>query len=206
MSDANWGAPDARERVGILGWRTRDFVVTAALAVPLGIIWSYVWGQVWLIGRGILPDLGIFLDGFYVVAGVLVMYVVRRPGAALLGEMIAALIEIPLTPFGAIVLWLGFLQGIGTEAVFAATGYRRFGLPVLMAAGALGSVVMLFGYEYFAYGYLALAPLLQLERLVLKIVGGAIFAGVGAWLIGDALAATGVLNNFPIGRARREEV
>src|SRR5262245_54270479 len=51
-----------------LRWRTRDFVVIAALAVPLGLIWSYVWGVVWLTGRGILPELGYVLDGFYVIA------------------------------------------------------------------------------------------------------------------------------------------
>ena len=196
----------ARDTGGFRMWRTQDVVVAAALAVPLGLIWSYVWGIVWLTGRGILPELGILLDGFYVVGGVLVGYIVRRPGAALLGEMLAALIEIPFTPFGAIVLWLGFLQGVGVEAVFLATGYRRFSLPVLLLAGALGAGVMWAGYEYVTYGYGQLAIEIQVLRFALKLLGGALFAGLAGKLIADALAQTGVLDNFPIGRARRQEV
>ncbi len=39
---------------------------------------------------------------------------------------------------------------------------------------------------------------------MLKLIGGAILAGLVGKLIGDALAQTGVLNNFPI--ARRQDV
>src|SRR5687767_5446967 len=56
------GAPESA-----MAWKTRDFIVVAALAVPLGIIWSLGWGYVWTFGRSILPELGFVLDGFYVV-------------------------------------------------------------------------------------------------------------------------------------------
>jgi energy-coupling factor transport system permease protein len=187
-------------------WRTRDFIVAAALAVPVGLVWVYVWGIVWQTARGVSPELGNLFDGFYIVAAVLVGYVIRKPGAALLGEMLAALIEIPLTPFGAVVLWLGLLQGLGVEVVFLATRYRRFDLPVLLLAGALGSLVPLVGYSYWSQGWAALAIGVQLLRLVLKVLGGAFFAGLAGKLIADALVQTGVLNNFPVGRARLRDV
>ncbi len=183
-------------------WRTRDFIVTAALAVPLGLVWSFAYGFVWLTARGILPQLGDVFDGFYIVAGVLVGYVIRRPGAALLGEMLAALIEIPFTGFGAVVLWLGLVQGLGVEIVFLATRYRRFDLPIMLLAGAMGALVAVLGYSYPAEGWLNLAIGVQALRLVLKLIGGAILAGLVGKLIGDALAQTGVLNNFPIARRR----
>jgi len=183
-------------------WRTRDFIVTAALAVPLGLVWSFAYGFVWLTARGILPQLGDVFDGFYIVAGVLVGYVIRRPGAALLGEMLAALIEIPFTGFGAVVLWLGLVQGLGVEIVFLATRYRRFDLPIMLLAGAMGALVAVLGYSYPAEGWLNLAIGVQALRLVLKLLGGAILAGLVGKLIGDALAQTGVLNNFAIARRR----
>src|ERR1700682_5081601 len=158
-------------------WRTRDFIVTAALAVPLGLVWSFAYGFVWLTARGILPELGNVFDGFYIVAGVLVGYVIRRPGAALLGEMLAALIELPFTPFGAVVLWLGLVQGLGVEIVFLATRYRRFDLPIMLLAGAMGALVAVVGFSYPAEGWLVLAVDVQLVRLVLKLVGGALLAG-----------------------------
>ncbi|HEX8969360.1 MAG TPA: ECF transporter S component [Chloroflexota bacterium] len=183
-------------------WRTRDFIVAAALAVPLGLVWSFAYGFVWLTARGILPQLGDVFDGFYIVGGVLVGYIIRRPGAALLGEMLAALIEIPFTGFGAVVLWLGLVQGVGVEVVFLATRYRRFDLPVVLLAGAMGALVAVIGYSYPAEGWLGLSLGVQALRIVLKVVGGAILAGlVGKW-IADALAQTGVLNNFPIVRSR----
>ena len=183
-------------------WRTRDFIVAAALAVPLGLVWSFAYGFVWLTARGIQPLLGDVFDGFYIVGGVLVGYVIRRPGAALLGEMLAALIELPFTGFGAVVLLLGLVQGLGVEAVFLATRYRRFDLPIMLLAGAMGALLAVIGYSYPFEGWLGLAVGVQLLRLVLKLLGGAILAGLVGKLIGDALAQTGVLNNFPIARGR----
>jgi energy-coupling factor transport system substrate-specific component len=183
-------------------WRTRDFIVAAALAVPLGLIWSFAYGFVWLTARGILPQLGDVFDGFYIVGGVLVGYVIRKPGSALLGEMLAAVIEIPFTGFGAVVLWLGLLQGVGVEVVFLATRYRRFDWITMLLAGAVGALFALVGYSYPAEGWLGLSPAVQALRIVLKLIGGAILAGAVGKLIGDALAATGVLNNFAIARAR----
>jgi energy-coupling factor transport system substrate-specific component len=184
-------------------WRTRDFIVAAALAVPLGLVWSFAYGFVWLTARGILPQLGDVFDGFYIVGGVLVGYVIRRPGAALLGEMVAAAIELPFTSFGAVVLVLGLLQGVGVEAVFLAVRYRRFDLPIMLLAGAMGALVVTLLYSYPTEGWLGLAVGVQVLRLVLKLVGGAILAGLVGKLIGDALVQTGVLNNFPIARGRQ---
>jgi energy-coupling factor transport system substrate-specific component len=206
MDNVRSASNDAQVAESPLAWKTRDVVVAAALAVPLGIIWSLGWGYVWTAGRGILPELGFVLDGFYVVAAVLVGYIVRRPGAALLGEMLASLLEIPLTPFGAVVLWLGLLQGIGVEAVFAATRYRNWNLPVLLLAGAVGAIVPYFGYTYFTSNVASLGIEIQVLRIVLKLVGGAVFAGLAGKLIADALAQTGVLNNFPIARSRVREI
>lgn len=185
-------------------WHTRDFIVAAALAVPLGLIWSFAYGFIWLTARGIQPLLGDVFDGFYIVGGVLVAYVIRKPGSALLGEMLAAIIEIPFTGFGAVVLWLGLAQGIGVELVFLGTRYRRFDTLTVMLAGAAGALVALIGYSIPAEGWLGLTPGVLAIRTVLKLVGGAVLAGLVGKLIGDALAKTGVLNNFPI--ARQQEI
>ena len=94
------------------------------------------------------------------------------------------------------------MQGLGVEIVFLATRYRRFDLPIMLLAGAMGALVAVFGYSYETEGWLGLAVGLQLLRIALKLIGGAILAGLVGKLIGDALAQTGVLNNFPIARSR----
>ena len=206
MDDVRSANDEAQVAESPLAWKTRDVVVAAALAVPLGLIWSLVWGQVWTFARALSPELGFFVAGFYVAAGVIVGYVVRRPGAALLGEMIGALIEVPLTPFGAAALVIGVLQGIGTEAVFAATRYRNWSTPVLLAAGAVGAACGFFGYEYWVFGYGSFGIGVLALRFGARVLGGAILGGLCSKLIADALVPTGVLNNFPIARSRVREI
>src|SRR3954468_5072948 len=119
MNDIRFYGPDGQadepRETGPGVWKTRDVLVPAVISVVIGLVWVYGWGLVWSAGRALLPELGFFLDGFYLVGGVMIGYIVRRPGAALLGEMVASLVELPLTPFGVVVLWLGFVQGLGVE-------------------------------------------------------------------------------------------
>ncbi len=182
-------------------WKARDVIVAAALAVPLGVFWSYVYGFIWSAASSAIPELGDVFDGFYVVGGVLVGYVIRKPGAALFGEVLASLIQVPLTGFAAVVLWLGVLQGLGVEATFLGLRYRNLGWLTLMVAGAAGALVSVVGYSYPVEGWAQLAIGSQVLRIVLKLVGGAFLAGALGKLIADGLARTGVLNNVAIGGA-----
>ena len=74
------------------------------------------------------------------MAGVVGGLVVRRPGAALLCEVVAALVSmLPGTKWGASTLVAGVLQGLGAELAFAVLGYAVFGLGAAMLAGALSA-------------------------------------------------------------------
>ena len=101
---------------------------------------------------------------------------------------------------------LGFLQGIGTEAVFAATRYRKWSLPVLLAAGAAGAGLGFIAYEYVVFGYGSFGLVALATRFVSRLLGGAILGGLVPKLIADALVPTGVLNNFPIARSKVREI
>src|SRR5579884_1620120 len=118
-------------------WSTRDIVVTAALAVAVGISFI-VYDWIYILARGFLgPITQSIAEGFWLLGALLVPYVVRRPGSALFGELIAAIVEASFNPFGIGVIIAGLLEGIGAEAVFLATGYRRFGWKVMAVAGAV---------------------------------------------------------------------
>ena len=73
-------------------WRTVDIVLGAALAVAFGAVfqaWNLLWTAVSPAFVGVPPLQG-FMYGVWLLPAVLVPLVIRRPGAALLGEGVAA--------------------------------------------------------------------------------------------------------------------
>src|SRR5881396_1890631 len=72
------------------GWTTRDAVLVAVLAVVFGFLYIQ-FVPIWIAAAGLGAQIGqeaVF--GFWLIAGVLASYITRRPGAALVGEFLAA--------------------------------------------------------------------------------------------------------------------
>lgn len=101
------------------------------------------------------------------------------------------------------VLLYGGLQGLGAEAALAIFRYRRFDLPVLALAGilsAVGSVPPDVATDYF----LGMTPRTLAAVVTVRLLSGAVVAGLGGKLLVDALVRTGVLNAYAVVRGRRE--
>jgi energy-coupling factor transport system substrate-specific component len=186
-------------------WRTVDLVTAAMLGVAFGVAY-WGWNQAYTLLSPLftaVPPLGGLLGGPWLMAGVVGGLVVRRPGAALLAELVAANVEYLLgNQWGPSTLIAGALQGLGVEIVLAVLLFRRFG-PVVAAAGAALAAVLETAYEYGAYDYATtFGTGGTLVYLLTFAVSGALVAGVGGWLLVRALARTGALNGFPAGRER----
>ena len=126
-----------------MGWRTVDILTIAFLGAALGVAfwgWGVFYnGPVTALKIGYAPLMGLFVGPWF-LAGVVGGLVVRRPGAALFCEVVAALVSmLPGTEWGATVLVSGILQGLGAELAFALLGYRVFGLGAAMLAGVLSA-------------------------------------------------------------------
>ena len=68
------------------------------------------------------------------IPAVLGMLIIRKPGAALFCETVAATGELIMgSQYGTTVLISGILQGLGAELIFAAFLYKKFNLPVSAA-------------------------------------------------------------------------
>lgn len=187
-------------------WSTRDIVVTAALAVASGIAFiafDWFWSLAQAVGGNFV---GNALAGFWLIGGLLVPYIVRKPGSALFGELVAALVESSFNPWGATVILSGLLEGIGSEAVFLATGYRRFGAPWMAAAGAIGAAFFFVAQPLWTQGYYKLSLPVIIAYFVLRTISGAVLAGLLGKGVADALVPTGVLDGFAIARGRVREI
>ncbi|MCC9173589.1 ECF transporter S component [Arthrobacter sp. zg-Y179] len=195
-------APD-RTRPAAAGrsWRVVDIVVASVLAVAVGVIfwaWSLGYAGVSALTAAFPPLAGLYTGG-WLIAGVLGGLIIRKPGAAIYCEMLAAAVSGVLgTQFGLSVLLSGFLQGLGAELVLLLFLYRRFSLPVALLAG-LGSGLFLGLSENVLYN-VEWAAQWQLLYVLLTCVSGAVIAGGLSWLAVRALARTGALAPFASGR------
>ncbi len=197
----------------LMGWRTVDILTIAFLGAALGVAfwgWGVFYnGPITALKIGYAPLMGLF-SGPWFLAGVVGGLVVRRPGAALFCEVVAALVSmLPGTEWGATVLISGVLQGLGAELVFAIFGYKAFGLAVASLAGAM-SAPLQWGFEVMslpAGGGGWYAEWVMRDKLVYLgalVVSGAVLAGIVGWLLVRALARAGALSAFPPGQEHRE--
>lgn len=190
-------------------WTTWESILAAVLAGVIGILF-WAWGLGWelldFIKVGI-PGYGYAVRdlfyGFWFLAAVLVPYIIRRPGAAVGAEVIAAIISALLgSQWGLTVLISGLVQGGLAEVVFAMRSYRHYDLVTLMiaaAAAAFGSWVV----DY-AFWYNTLELHILILMLIARVISAAVLSGLLGKVIGDALAATGVLDNTALGRQQMQ--
>jgi energy-coupling factor transport system substrate-specific component len=186
-------------------WRTQDFVLLAIIAVVFGAIyWAWLAPYIWVEGFAAQPGAELFFAVWF-TSGLLGGYVLRRPGAAFLAETLTAAAEVLIgAPAGPILLITGMMEALGAELVFAATGYKSWGWKTMLIAGVAAAVVAI-PWNWFRLGYFALDPTLLIALLGFRVAAG-VLAGGAAKLLGDAIAATGSLNAYAVGRERVREV
>jgi energy-coupling factor transport system permease protein len=187
-------------------WRTVDILVASVIAVAFGVVF-WAWNLLWAATE---PAFTFFkpaqalLYGVWLLPAVLGGLVIRKPGAALYCETVAAIVSALLgNQWANTVIPQGLLQGLGAELVFAAFRYRSFRLPVAVLAGALAGVVAATWDQINFYA----APefsvtAFRIPFFVITVLSAAIVAGAGGWALTRALARTGVLDRFPAGRER----
>lgn len=186
-------------------WRVIDIIIASVLAVACGLIFV-VWntiGYAWFTAMDTFtPGFGGVAVGIWLIGGVIGGLVIRKPGAALFVEALAATVSALLgNQWGIETLYSGLVQGLGAELVFAAFAYRRFTLPVAMLAGA-GAAVGAFLLELVTSANFAKSLAFNSIYLTCLTVSGAVLAGLlGHWLV-KALASTGALDQFAAGRTR----
>lgn len=190
---------------GRLRWRVVDIVVAAVLGVACGLIfvaWNTL-GYAWFSAMdAVTPGLGGLAAGVWFLAGPLGALIIRKPGAALLVEVIAAFVSMAMgNQWGWTTMYSAVAQGLGAELVFAALRYRRFTLPVAVLSGigaGIGAIV-----NEFILGNWAKSAAFNAIYAGCTMVSGAVLAGLLGWLLMRALARTGALDRFAAGREAR---
>jgi energy-coupling factor transport system permease protein len=186
----------------VLRWRVVDIVVASVLATAAGLIfvlWNIASNPISAPLGAVLPGLQALLGGGWLFAGVLTALVIRKPGAAVYGELVAASISALVgNQWGVLTLESGLVQGLGAELVFAVFLYRRWGLPTAVLSGSVAGIALaindlILWYPGSAAGFAAV-------YVISAILSGGVVAGLLSWVVVKNLAKTGVLSRFASGR------
>jgi len=184
------------------GWRVVDIVVAAVIAVAFGVVFQ-AWNVLWETTTFVAPPIRGAIYGVWMIPAVLVPLVVRRPGAALFGETVAAMASMLFgAQWGLLTVVYGLAQGAAAELPFAFGIYRRWSLPVAIGAGAAAGLAGALLDLAFFYAEWGADWMLLYSALV--ALSASLVAGLGSWLLLRALVATGVLRDFAAGREQRE--
>jgi energy-coupling factor transport system substrate-specific component len=183
-------------------WRTIDIVVASVIAVAFGVIF-WAWGLLWNGPADAIPmPARAVIYGVWLVPAVVGGLVIRKPGAALYTEGLAALVSVALgTAWGWTIVLQGPAQGLAAELAFLMFAYRVYRLPVALLAGTFAGLAAGV-YDAFVW-YPDFAWLtFRLPAIAITTASSLVIAGVGGWALTRALAQTGVLDRFPAGRER----
>lgn len=188
----------------VFTWRTVDIIVAGVIAVAFGVVFQLANG-LWDATKAAFlfyPPAQASLYGLWLVPAVLASLIIRKAGAGVFTETVAAAVSALLgSPYGVLAIGYGLVEGAGAELAFALGRYRRFGVVTAVCSGLLGGAAAT-GMDlalYYSYtGFNAVNYVLS------GALSCAIVAGLGSMLLTKALASTGVLDPFPSGRKRVE--
>ncbi|WP_354568372.1 ECF transporter S component [Glaciihabitans sp. UYNi722] len=186
----------------VFRWRVVDIVVASVIGVASGVIF-WAWGLAWTpisAALAFAPGLSGLLAGGWLFAGVLGGIVIRKPGAALYTEVIAAVVSMLVgTQWGFSTLIWGIVEGLGAEIVLALFLYSSWRLGVVLLSGAgAGVAVGLLDTSFTDYAALDFG--FKAVYFICAVISGVVIAGLLSWLAARGLARSGALSRFASGR------
>ncbi len=196
-------SPSPVSTSGRFRWRVVDIVVASVIAVACAavfLLWNVGYEGPSSILKPLLPGIQGLLAGPWLIAGVLGGLIIRKPGAAIYTETVAAVISALVGNQwgGPPTIVSGLVQGLGAEIVFLIFLYGVWRLPVAMLAGAGAGLAC--GINDRILWYPGADTLFTVVYITSTTISGAVIAGLGAWLITRAVARTGALSRFAAGR------
>ncbi|MDR2197864.1 MAG: ECF transporter S component [Deltaproteobacteria bacterium] len=182
-------------------WRLKDTVLIGLVAVAFAVVYlAAVYIGVFIstlaTPLGLAPLANEPICGIWFMAATFIAFVLRKPGAAVITNILAALIEVFLGSFyGPLVFVDGLVAGLGAELVFALYGYKNFNLAVMCMAG-LASAVTSFTWELYRSGFIELSWKFLIIMFPVRCVSGMFFAGFICSKLGNSLRSAGLLRSF----------
>ncbi len=189
-------------------WKLKDIIMMGIL----GVLFAVIYMAVVYVGLGIstavaplgLSDLAFEpIYGVWFMAATLAAYIIRKPGVALVTELLAAFIELLMGNHGGLnVVLTGIIQGGAAELGFALFRYKKWNLSSMTVASCF-SAIAIFIYELWYLQYYMLTPGMLIAHIGIRLISAFIFSALICKLAGDGLAKTGVVKSYAIGSSAK---
>jgi len=177
-----------------------ELVLVTVVSVAIGIaLWA--WTFVYDILSPFLKVVGLkyLVAGLWILPGILLPYIVRKPGVAVLASVMAALVQGTLTHWGLMSLVWGLVQGLGAEIIFMLFFYRCWQIWVLVLA-AMASAGCSYILDFYVYGYSSLSPIFNIIQMSGFMFSAVILAAGLSYFLAKRLLKAGLLHQFEISR------
>lgn len=177
--------------------KLKEIVVIAMISALIGVIFTVLDSLYQPLQAVAGPLGGDIINGVYLLSALLPIFVIRKPGAALVGSLFVGVINLLLgSPYGIHVIVAAALQGIGAEAIFALYGYKKYNL-LQVSLAAIAASLCVTARDYFIFGFQLYGNLVP-AMLIVRVISAVIFGAMVTIALGKALKTTGVLSGFNI--------
>ncbi|WP_442604253.1 ECF transporter S component [Paenibacillus sp. KN14-4R] len=180
---------------------TLDIVLMALLAVANGVLTNYLaFVNKFLTTLG-GPIATSTIVGVYMVYGLLAMYIIRKPGTALITYLIGATLQTLLgISYGpASAYTAAICYALVAEIVFALYRYKNWGY-FSMSLASFFMVPLWFVFAANMFGYWKWDVSTLSIAFVVRCVSGVILCGMLTKWLGDTINKTGLLRGFTVGK------
>ena len=186
-------------------WKLNEIILMAMICIVFGVVYL---GAVYLMSMVEAPlaftgltKLGTeIIFGIWLMAATFAGYILQKPGAAILAEIIASVIEVLLGNwFGPMVIVAGIVQGLGAELVFGAFKYRKYDGNIMYLAAA-GTAVTSFLWSFVRSGYLKFSIGVLIIYFIVRMISSLFFAGFICKTVADSLKKAGLLKGYALDK------
>lgn len=177
--------------------KLKEIVVLAMISALMGVVFMGLDSVYQPLQTLAGPLGGEIIYGIYLVSALISMYIVRKPGAGIIGSLFTGLINLLMgSPYGIHIIVASLLQGAGVELVMALGKYENFSFAQ-MGLASIAAMIFVTTRDYFIFGFSLYANLVPI-MLVVRVISSLIFGAGLSVVLGQGLKKTGVLSGFKI--------
>ena len=167
-------------------WNVKSIILLALIGIILGVIYTYGFNwafnlvKMLLLPTGYAPVTDAVFSGLWLLAGPLAMYFVPTAGSGVVGETLAAIVEMVIGgQWGATTVLSGLIQGATNEIGFfpKKERYQKFSWQSVLT-GAFFAGLGSFIPTYFLYGWSKFSVKLQIIMFMTMLLSALLFDGV----------------------------